>query len=206
MNDEIISLDLGDASSVQYRIHPLVPIEICEFFYRQGRDFAIGSLYGTVSTNRIDVSHCYGISVTIEDGETVVDKDAQLRLNEMHKRLYSKEVLLGWFTTKQVLDYECAALNLYFSGKEAGFVPEGGILTQPILLQVDPKLSKLSFGLKAYASVNLSICRDSFAVFQAVAAKVEFFGHQPQERTTHLEHLLMFVCSSCDLRSREEKG
>jgi len=68
-----LSLDLGKASSYRIEVHPMVVMQILEFYYRQLTNKVMGTLLGNVYPNYIEITNCFGINqVSLSDESNVL--------------------------------------------------------------------------------------------------------------------------------------
>lgn len=66
---------------------------------------------------------------------------------ELNQKVYPKEIVVGFFITQSDLNYDVTALNSFYLSKESNFLPQG-LFQSPIILSLDPEMSKGSFDVK----------------------------------------------------------
>jgi len=184
MSDELSTLELGTYSLMNYRIHPSVPLQLLEFFYRKSTSYMVGALLGRIESTHIDITDCYMIPI-IEDvsddeededneddrsrrSQIQIDKEYHRRMLELNEKIYPKETIVGWFSDLPELNYDAALIHQFFASKESNFVGKANIFTSPLVLLVDPFAQETIFGMKGYINQPLSICKNNFGVFQQV--------------------------------------
>eukprot|EP01017_Pseudomicrothorax_dubius_P050685 TRINITY_DN9639_c0_g2_i1.p1 TRINITY_DN9639_c0_g2~~TRINITY_DN9639_c0_g2_i1.p1 ORF type:complete len:305 (+),score=94.92 TRINITY_DN9639_c0_g2_i1:114-1028(+) len=175
MNDEIISLDLGESSSIQCRVDPLVVLSILETHFAGRNDFVVGALLGTVTTNMVEITNCYPVPHGYnEEREIVLDKETHRRLLEANLRIYNKEVLVGWFISNPKLTVETFYLHCFFTNKDESGFRQDPNLPSPLLVALDPSLQNRSFEVKAFTLNQNPVAKEHLLLFQAVSLRVEF--------------------------------
>jgi len=73
MSEELSTLELGTYSLTNYRIHPSVPLQMLEFFYRKTSTYMVGTLLGRIESTHIDITDCYMVPFLEEN----IDEDDQ---------------------------------------------------------------------------------------------------------------------------------
>lgn len=69
----------------------------------------------------------------------------------MNKKVYTKEKVIGWFTTLTDINITHAIVHKYYTEKTSKFTPIKGILPSPLLLTIDPKITNGSFDLRVHS-------------------------------------------------------
>jgi translation initiation factor 3 subunit F len=143
------TLLLPSAGSPVVKIHPVVLFSICDAYIRRNdkQERVIGTLMGVVSDHAIEVKNCYVVPHN-ESSETVaIDIAHHKTMYDLHHRVASHEVILGWFSTGSTL-FNSDALIQDFYAKEAA---------NAIHLVVDTTLTDKQFNIKAFICRNLSL-------------------------------------------------
>lgn len=70
---------------------------------------------------------------------------------ELNQKVYPKEIVVGFFITQSDLNYDVSALNSFYLSKESNFLPQG-LFQSPIILSLDPEMSKGTFDVKVNPS------------------------------------------------------
>lgn len=75
MSEEITTLELGSFSLMNYRIHPSVPLQLMDFYYRKTTKYMVGALLGKVESTHIDITNCYVIPLVEDDDDEEEDEE-----------------------------------------------------------------------------------------------------------------------------------
>jgi len=67
MTTELLNLELGPSFNFSVQVHPLVPLTICELFYRNKGRKLVGTLLGSIYPNHIEITNCFGLPKDIEE-------------------------------------------------------------------------------------------------------------------------------------------
>ena len=61
MSEEITTLELGTFSTMSFKLHPSVPLQMMEFYYRKNSTYMIGALLGHIESTHVSITNCYAI-------------------------------------------------------------------------------------------------------------------------------------------------
>lgn len=182
MSEELSTLELGTYSLTNYRIHPSVPLQMLEFFYRKTSTYMVGTLLGRIESTHIDITDCYMVPFLEENideddqddqnrqrrNELIIDKDFHKRMFELNQKIYPKETIIGWFSDLPELNFDAAVIHQFYTSKDSYFTGKPHIFTSPLIIIIDSFSPESIFGMKAYINQPLSICKETFGVFQQV--------------------------------------
>jgi translation initiation factor 3 subunit F len=180
MSEELSTLELGTYSLMNYRIHPSVPLQMLEFFYRKTSTYMVGTLLGRIESTHVDITDCFMVPF-LEDNEDdeednrqrrnelIIDKEYHKRMFELNQKVYPKETIVGWFSDLPELNFEAAVIHQFYTSKDSYFTGKQHIFPSPLIVIVDPFSPDNIFGMKAYINQPLSICKETFGVFQQVS-------------------------------------
>lgn len=143
----------------------------------------VGTLLGKIESTYIDITDCYMVPF-IEDtneeddedqeegdkkkNELIIDRDYHRKMFELNQKIYPKETIIGWFSNLPELNFDAAIIHQFYASKESYFVGKPHIFTSPLVILVDTFSPESIFGMKAYINQPISICKDTFGVFQQV--------------------------------------
>ena len=154
---KIDALNLGVVTSTKFKIHPMVPLQILEAFYRKHKDqeFVIGTLLGESHQDGIEITNCYPIQYETEEDDpsalTTFDQSYHLSRYKLNKQVYTKEKVLGWFTTQVKIGDNHAMLHKFYeNSKRSKFSRIRGQLSSPLILTLDPTITKGNFDMRVF--------------------------------------------------------
>mmetsp|Transcript_34934 Transcript_34934/g.31477 ORF Transcript_34934/g.31477 Transcript_34934/m.31477 type:complete len:240 (+) Transcript_34934:34-753(+) len=187
MSEEITTLELGTFSTMSFKLHPSVPLQMMEFYYRKKSTYMIGALLGHIESTHVSITNCYAIpllqSEDDDSGEYYLDKDYHRKMYDLNRKVNPGETLVGWFSDLPEMDIEVAMFHQYFASKESHFTGKAHVFTQPLIVLVEPFSKKSIFGLRGFIHQSMSVCRDSFGIFQEVDLIYEFSKENTNEIT-----------------------
>mmetsp|Transcript_18024 Transcript_18024/g.38749 ORF Transcript_18024/g.38749 Transcript_18024/m.38749 type:complete len:285 (+) Transcript_18024:190-1044(+) len=131
------------------RIHPVALMSICDAYIRRNekQDRVIGTLLGAIVDGVVEVKNCYVVPHNESSEQVAVDIAHHRTMYELHQRVSSSEILVGWFATGPAL-YNSDALIQEFYTKEA---------PNSIHLLVDTTLTDNKFSVQAFMSRLLTL-------------------------------------------------
>ncbi len=139
--DDIDALELGLISTTRFKVHPSVPLQILESYYRRKNEFVIGTLLGEINNGLVKITNCYPVPCKVgETGKIGLHKDYHKDRYDLNKKVYTREKVLGWFTTLTELDPSIAIIHAYYGSPASKFESVAGTLPSPILLTIDPTM------------------------------------------------------------------
>ncbi|KAL4506759.1 hypothetical protein ABPG72_001180 [Tetrahymena utriculariae] len=184
MSDELLSLNLGQSQNT-VKVHPIVPLSILEFTYRNYGQKVMGSLLGIVHSSYIEVTNCYAVpqEKTEKSEEFKLDANYHNLMYNHNTTVYPQESLVGAFVIESVnFENDLIHLTNFYSQKDVGFASQPG-LSSPIILSIDPKLKSGSFNLKVLSyDKQLDMCKyASILPFKNIPVTVEFSDEKLHE-------------------------
>jgi len=192
MADELTTLELGNYTVMSYRIHPSVPLQMMEYFYRSSGNYIVGALLGNIDYTHVDITNCYAVPFLdskqsedkdedIKKPEYVVDKDYNKKMFELNHKIYPNEVVVGFFCNFPEMSYDLLPIYNFYSSKESMFKGKLNFLNFPLAVLFDPLAKDSVFQLRAYINQPLYFAKDAFALFQQVNLSYEFFKETKNE-------------------------
>lgn len=195
MSEELTTLELGNHTIMSYRIHPSVPLQMMEFYYRRTDQYVVGTLLGHIDYTHIDITNCYAVPFLDakqnddkEDDKTeprkaeyIVDKEYNKKMYEMNHKIYPNEVVVGWFANFPDLTYDIAPIYHFYSSKDSMFKGKQHFLNFPLVVLFDPLAKDTSFNLRGYVNQQLYFAKDAFGLFQQINLSYEFFNESKTE-------------------------
>merc|ERR1712121_21853 len=109
------------ASSVtcvrQVYIHPVALFAIIDSYERRNEDAkrVIGTLLGNVDKGVVEVTNCFAVPHNESDDEVAVDIEYARNMFELHKKVNSAEVIVGWFSTGWEVSVHSVLIHDYYS-------------------------------------------------------------------------------------------
>jgi len=195
MSDELTTLELGNYTQMSYRIHPSVPLQMMELYYRRSSEFIVGTLLGHIDYTHVDITNCYAVPFvdtkqqedTIDEPnlpkkpELVVDRDYNRKMFDLTQKIYPNEVVVGFFCNFPEMNYDLLPIYGFYSTKESMFRGKMHVFNFPLALLFDPLAKDTTFGLRAYTNQQLYFGKDLFGLFQQVNLTYEFFNQTKNE-------------------------
>ena len=136
-------------TNISVRIHPVVVFNIVDIYERRSTDTqrVIGTLLGNVDKlGNVEVTNSFVIKHREVNNEVAVDLDVAKELYELHRKVYSSEVIVGWFATGGgIIDEYSVVIHDYYSRE----------CQNPIHLTVDP--SENGVQTKCYVSTTFGV-------------------------------------------------
>lgn len=131
-------------SMVSVKIHPVVLFNIVDIYERRNRDAnrVIGTLLGSQDkSGKVEISNSFVVQHREANNEVAIDIEVAKELYELHRKVNSNEVIVGWFATGggEVNEYS-VVIHDYYSRET----------NNPIHLTVDP--ADRGLNIKAYVS------------------------------------------------------
>eukprot|EP01018_Ginkgo_biloba_P036023 Gb_36251 [translate_table: standard] len=138
------------STSLSAKLHPTVLFNICDSYVRRNdqSDRVIGTLLGSVSSDGIvDIRNSYSVPHNESSDQVAVDIDYHRTMFELHQRVNSKEVIIGWYSTGAGVSGSSALIQDFYARE----------VTNPVHLTVDTKFQNEEATIKAYVSTTLSL-------------------------------------------------
>jgi len=195
MSEELTTLELGNHTVMSYRIHPLVPLQIMELYYRRSEEFIVGTLLGNIDYTHVNITNCYAVPFVdtkpsddqIDEPnapkkpEFVPDREYNRKMFALNQKIYPNEVVVGFFCNFPEMNYDLLSIYGFYSNKESMFKGKMHVFNTPIALLFDPLSKSSSFSMKAYINQQLYFAKDAFGLFQQVNLSYEFFKETKNE-------------------------
>jgi len=159
--------------SIKYKLHPVVIFSILDQYKRRNTEEArvIGTLLGERKGNEIHISNCFRVPHA-EQGEdaATVDIDYHNNMLALHLRVNPKEVVVGWFTTGEKINYLSSLMHEAYQAQTEN----------PVLLTVDTGLTNFRLGVKAYVGKTIKVNeKPVIARFESVS--LEYFAYEEEK-------------------------
>eukprot|EP00199_Chlamydomonas_sp_CCMP681_P006965 CAMPEP_0119107422 /NCGR_PEP_ID=MMETSP1180-20130426/9980_1 /TAXON_ID=3052 ORGANISM="Chlamydomonas cf sp, Strain CCMP681" /NCGR_SAMPLE_ID=MMETSP1180 /ASSEMBLY_ACC=CAM_ASM_000741 /LENGTH=283 /DNA_ID=CAMNT_0007092905 /DNA_START=81 /DNA_END=932 /DNA_ORIENTATION=+ len=144
MTTKAVLLPISSAGSISVRVHPVALFSICDAYIRrnQGQRRVIGTLLGSVVEGVFEVKGCYVVPHTENVEQVAVDIAHHKTMFELHQRVSSADVILGWFATGSEMSSSDSLIQEFYS-KEA---------PNSVHLKVDTTMVNRRFTISAYQS------------------------------------------------------
>ncbi|KAK7097676.1 eukaryotic translation initiation factor 3 subunit F-like [Littorina saxatilis] len=137
------------ASNLVCKIHPMVLFSIIDSYERRNEDAkrVIGTLLGSYEKGIVEVSNCFAVPHNESEDEVAVDIDYARSMYELHKKVNSSEMIVGWYSTGSEVSVHSVLIHEYYS-REA---------KHPIHLTVDTVMRGGKMNLKAFVSTAIGV-------------------------------------------------
>jgi translation initiation factor 3 subunit F len=120
----------------------------------------------------VEIRNCFPVPHTETEEQVAVDMDFHKLSFELHRKVYPKEIIVGWYATGSTIT-EHSMLIHDFYGQE---INQQGTKLQPIHLCVDTTLSGSSLSVKPFVSSILEIDGKTVGTqFQPVPLEMKAF-------------------------------
>lgn len=94
------------ASGLEYRIHPLVLVQISDHFTRvraqgvpEASQRVVGCLLGTQSSRTVEITNAFELKCSMNGEQLQIDGPYMLMKQEQYKRVFPKYEVVGWYST-----------------------------------------------------------------------------------------------------------
>lgn len=134
----------------------------------------IGTLLGRKKGNKIFITNCFPVPHNENEETVVVDMDYHANMLELHQRVSSNEVVVGWYSTGDKINYISSLMNDVY--KE--HLHES--INEPVHVTVDASLSKNRMSVKAYTGKTFSV-GESGVVARFESAELEFNAYESEK-------------------------
>lgn len=61
MSDELTTLELGSFTTMTFKVHPSVSLQIMDAIYRKTTRYVVGTLLGRIEATSIEITNCYPV-------------------------------------------------------------------------------------------------------------------------------------------------
>jgi len=146
-----LNLRLG-STKLQYKVHPVVVFSILDHYKRRsdGQKRVIGTLLGEYDsvTNQCHIKNCFPVPHVETEDDVVLDMDYHHNMLNLHKRVCKTEVVVGWYSTGDVISYISSLMHEVYKQQVA----------EPVLLTVDVDVCKFNrMAIKGYVGKTIKV-------------------------------------------------
>merc|ERR1712098_714816 len=129
--------------------HPVVLFTIIDSYERRNEDAkrVIGTLLGNVDKGVVEVTNCFAVPHNESDDEVAVDIEYARNMFELHKKVNSREAIVGWFSTGWEVSVHSVLIHDYYSRESKN----------PVHLAVDAFVRGGKMALKAFHSTSIGV-------------------------------------------------
>jgi len=142
-NPDYLNLQTSVNHSYSVTVNPIVLFSILDHSLRlrENETIAVGALLGNKSDNgEIEIRNSFPIPLkTVIDDEVTIDKEYFKEMLLLHKRVNSKETVIGWYSTGNEITELTNKIHNTFPSE-----------VEPILLLVDTSLNDKKLGIKVF--------------------------------------------------------
>lgn len=156
------------------RVHPVAILKILDAYVRrpEGAKRTIGTLLGWISEGSVvDVTDSFPVVHRDTDEGVFMDQDYHKQMLALRQKVSPREVVIGWFSTGDEINFTSAVIHSYYCKKESEFVATAG-LPSPLHLLVDTSLLQQAFGIKAFLNVRTNVA-ENLLQFHEVPLRVQ---------------------------------
>jgi len=131
------------------KVHPVVLFTIIDSYERRNEDAkrVIGTLLGNVEKGVVEVTNCFAVPHNESDDEVAVDIEYARNMFELHKKVNSRETIVGWFSTGWEVSVHSVLIHDYYSRE----------CKNPVHLAVDTFVRGGKMAIKAYHSTSIGV-------------------------------------------------
>ncbi|XP_029435350.1 eukaryotic translation initiation factor 3 subunit F [Rhinatrema bivittatum] len=131
------------------KVHPVVLSSIVDSYERrnEGAGRVIGTLLGTVDKHSVEVTNCFSVPHNESEDEVAVDMEFAKNMYELHRKVSSNEVIVGWYATGHDITEHSVLIHEYYS-REAH---------NPIHMTLDTSMQGGRMNIKAYISAPMGV-------------------------------------------------
>lgn len=156
------------------RVHPVAILKILDAYVRrpEGAKRTIGTLLGWISEGSVvDVTDSFPVVHRDTDEGVFMDQDYHKQMLALRQKVSPREVVIGWFSTGDDINFTSAVIHSYYCKKESEFQATAG-LPSPLHLLVDTSLAQQAFGIKAFLNVRTNVA-ENLLQFHEVPLRVQ---------------------------------
>ncbi|KAJ1558500.1 hypothetical protein HK405_013537, partial [Cladochytrium tenue] len=141
------------SSAFSVNVGPLVFFSVVDHYVRRPDALprVVGVLLGVRSDDgtEVEVRNCFPLSHTEWNDKVSIDPDYLQQMYNLHQRVNSKEVIVGWYATGQSVVESSVHFHEYFANETFPF--------QPVHLLVDTSLTAGRLGIRAFVSTTVGV-------------------------------------------------
>lgn len=120
----------------------------------------MGTLLGSMNGNQINITSSFAVPMKFtqnnSEGEIIIDKDYQNKMLKFYRKVNQKEGIVGLYYTTNAVTQNVTKLWSYYSTELLRDKKNKPVLTQPLLMLVDPTLQDHRMSIKVMTLVNSS--------------------------------------------------
>ena len=151
MAADLPNLNFGlNVKPLHCSLHPTIVPNILDHFLRRPTDqkSVVGTLLGSVDGTQVDIQTCFSVPLA-EDEESglVVDKDYLLKMLNFHRKVNSKEGLIGLYLSGQKLNEMAVYLYKYYQDLSRD-KKNKAMLPSPLIMLIDPTMQGNRLSIK----------------------------------------------------------
>jgi len=137
------------ASNLVCKVHPVVLLSVIDAYERRNEDAkrVIGTLLGNVDKGVVEVTNCFAVPHNESDDEVAVDIEYARNMFELHKKVNSAEVIVGWFSTGLEVSVHSVLIHDYYSRETKN----------PVHMTVDTFMRGGKMAIKGYHSQSIGV-------------------------------------------------
>jgi len=117
-------LHLNSPNVATYKVQPVVIFSILDHYKRRNKELqrVVGALLGEKMGTNVSIKNSFPVlHAEDENGQVTVNWDYYTNMLNLHKRVNPREIVLGWYTTGNKIDYRSSLLNDTGSGSHATY-------------------------------------------------------------------------------------
>ncbi|XP_002733230.1 eukaryotic translation initiation factor 3 subunit F-like [Saccoglossus kowalevskii] len=130
-------------------VHPVVLLSIVDSYERRNEDAkrVIGTLLGTNTLGHIEVTNCFSVPHNESEDEVAVDMEFAKNMYDLHKRVNSAEMIVGWYATGSEITEHSVLIHEYYNRE----------CNNPIHITVDTMLKDDKLSCKGWQSQSMGV-------------------------------------------------
>lgn len=129
----------------------------------------IGTLLGVFDKGSLEVTNCFAVPHNESEDEVAADLEYARNMYELHKRVNSSEVIVGWYSTGSEVSEHSVLIHEYYT-REA---------KSPVHLTVDTSLKNSRMDIKAYVSSTIGVPGKTMGTM-FTPVQVEVIAYEPE--------------------------
>ncbi|CAI9731519.1 eukaryotic translation initiation factor 3 subunit F-like [Octopus vulgaris] len=159
------------------RVHPVVLFSIVDAYERRQEDAhrVIGTLLGTCEKGAVEVSNCFTVPHNESEDEVAVDIEYARNMYDLHRKVNSSEVIVGWFSSSGEISEYSVLIHEYYA-REA---------KNPVHITVDTSLMTGKMGVKAFISTPMGVANKSTGIM-FTPVNVEIIKYETEQVAINL--------------------
>lgn len=156
------------ADGRKVKIHPVVLFAIIDSYERRKEDAkrVIGTLLGSVDANAITITNTFCVPHTESEDEVAFDMEFARNMYDLHRKVNSREMIVGWYATGQDITEHSVLIHEYYSRETKN----------PVHVTVDTALKDGEINFKTYISMPIGVPdKTQGMMFAPVTAEIEYY-------------------------------